>query len=93
VHYVLATAINYFAEILYVLILARVILSWLPIGKGSGLVRLVYNLTEPILGPIRGLIAKSPLGGPGMMLDFSPIIAWLLIAGVSKVLLALVSLL
>ncbi len=34
-------------------------------------------MTEPILGPCRRMLDKSPLGG-GMMLDFSPVIALIL---------------
>ena len=83
---VLLMAINYFADFLYFLIFVRVILSWIRIGKNSELVRLVYNLTEPMLGPIRNLLAKSPLGGPGMALDFSPFLALMLILGVSNAL-------
>ncbi len=71
-------ALYYLIRILDFLILIRIILSWLPIGRGSVIVNLVYTLTEPVLGPIRNMLSKSPIGGPGMMLDFSPIIAYFL---------------
>lgn len=67
----LIQTVNTFFKLLEFLILARVILSWLPIGRNNSLVQLLYTLTEPILSPIRSLLDKSPLGG--MMLDFS---AW-----------------
>lgn len=54
-----------------------------PIGK------LIYNLTEPILGPCRRMLDKSPLGG-GMMLDFSPVIALILMMLVKQLLIGLV---
>lgn len=77
--YIILTAIDYFAKVLYFLIFIRVIISWLPLSRDGQIMQFLYAVTEPILGPIRSLIAKSPLGGPGMMLDFSPIIAVFLI--------------
>ena len=65
-------------EIVQYLILARVIISWLPIPRDNQLIRLLYQLTEPILAPIRGMIERSALG-KNMMFDFSPIIAFLII--------------
>ncbi|MCL2707919.1 MAG: YggT family protein [Defluviitaleaceae bacterium] len=73
------TALSYFFGLLNILILARVILSWLPMAHNNQIVRFLFALTEPILAPIRKIIRKSPLGGPGMMLDFSPIIAFFLL--------------
>ena len=54
------------------------------------LIQLLYTLTDPIIVPIRALLDKSPLGGSksGVMLDFSPIIAMLLIGGVHRLLMA-----
>jgi len=83
----LALAIHYFASLLIYLIVARAILSWFPEPRNDGplrqlyyfVLRLAHVLTDPVVGPIRNLIRKSPLGGPGMVLDFSPIIAIVLI--------------
>jgi YggT family protein len=72
------------------MILARVILSWFPRARSNPLVQLLYTVTEPILGPIRSLLQKSPLGGPGMILDFSPIIAFLFIQLAQSLLLNLI---
>ena len=80
------SAIDVFFVVLYVMLLARIILSWIQIGKGSRIVEMIFNLTEPVLAPIRSLVHRSPLGGPGMIIDFSPIIAFLLIQLVSRLL-------
>ena len=88
---ILIRAIDIFFRLLSYLILARVVISWLPIKKDNILFKLIFSLTEPILGPIRKLIFKSPLGGPGMMLDFSPIIAYLLLEVLRAVLISLIS--
>ncbi len=73
----LIQALNVFFNLLEMLIFVRIILSWLPIGYGSSLMRLLYQLTEPILGPVRNMVDKSPIGG-GMGLDISPIFALIL---------------
>lgn len=57
------------------LILIYVLMSWLPMN--SSLVRDIYNalgaLCEPYLGLFRRIIPS--IGGSGMSIDFSPIIA------------------
>lgn len=85
----LIIAIRYFCNFLYALILIRVLLSWFPIPRNNKLIQLLYALTEPLLAPIRNIIRKSPLGGPGMVLDFSPIIAYFLITLLQQLLTAL----
>ncbi len=61
------------ADVLYLAILARVIISWLPISRENPIVQVLYGITEPILGPIRRVL-------PGMGgLDLSPMIGLLLI--------------
>lgn len=76
---IIIDSLTIFVEILDYLILARVFLSWIPIGRDNPIIRFIYALTEPILAPIRNMLQKSPLGGPGMIFDFSPIIAFFLI--------------
>ena len=52
-------------------IIARVILSWFPIGPTSPfapIARVIFQLTETMLGPVRRAL---PLAGP---LDLSPIV-------------------
>lgn len=69
------------------LIFVRIILSWVPfLGRDNPIVNIIYSLTEPILAPIREIIRKSPIGNAGMMLDFSPVIAWLIFSAILSVL-------
>ena len=56
-----------------IIILIRVFTSWLPLDRGSPWYRLVYNLSEPFLAPLR---RRIQLIG---MLDASPIAAWLIL--------------
>jgi len=53
----------------YILILVRVVLSYIRTDPYHPLVRFVYEVTEPVLGFFRRLI--PPLG----MVDLSPIVA------------------
>jgi len=54
-------------------------MSWLPNTRGSAIGQFLFALSEPILGPVRKLLQKTPLGGPGMMLDLAPIFSFLII--------------
>lgn len=90
VNELLFLAIDKFAWILYILVFVRCIVSWLPINHSSRLIQLLYALTEPILAPIRSIIEKSPLGGRGMIIDFSPIIALFFVEIVKNILQTLV---
>ena len=87
--FVLIKALYYFYTLIEYAILARCILSWFPINQSNVFVRILVAITEPIMGPIRRLISKSPLGR-GMMVDFSPVLALLLIMFVYKVLVSII---
>ena len=86
----LCNAIEVAGRILNLLILIRIIMSWVRIGANNPITRFIYNITEIFLSPIRALIAKSPFGGPGMMLDFSPLICVLLIEVITGVLIRII---
>lgn len=70
-------------------ILARVLISWLPVPKENRIIQMLYTITEPILAPIRAMIERSAFGR-NMMFDFSPIIAFLLIGILRNVILSLI---
>ncbi len=86
---ILIKAIELLCNIITALIFVRILLSYLPIEKSGQFSTILFNLTEPILGPIRALVEKSSMGS-GMMLDFSPIIAWFLISVVKELLIMVV---
>ncbi len=85
---ILAQAIYMMSRIFYLLILIRCIISWLPINRNNSLVRLCYMLTEPVLAPIRRLFDRSPIGGAGIGIDFSPVIAIILVDIVCRLLIS-----
>ena len=55
--------------ILDLFVWARVILSWVPHNQYNEITRTVYNVTEPLLRPLRDLIPASSMG-----IDISPFI-------------------
>lgn len=67
---------NYLFYALEILILARIIFSFVQVSPyhptWGPVYRFVYNATEPLLGPIRRML--PPMGG----LDFSPMVLLIL---------------
>lgn len=57
-------------NVLILAILARAMLSWFRIGPDNALGAILFEITEPILAPLRRFIPA--LGG---MIDITPIIA------------------
>ena len=55
-------------------VLVRVILSWFPIDPRNPIVRVVFDVSEPILAPFRRVIPR--IG----MFDLSPLAALLVIS-------------
>lgn len=61
-------------ELMQWLIIGRVLLSWVNVGPNNRIAAFIYEVTEPILKPIRNLIHRGT-----MPLDFSPIVAIILL--------------
>jgi YggT family protein len=57
----------------FVVLIARVILSWFPLQPGSSMASIasiIYQLTEPVMAPVRRVI-------PSMgMIDLSPLVVF-----------------
>ena len=66
--------IHLFVSVFNAILLARVIWSWFEPMPSGGIDGLLFDLTEPILAPIRKI-----LPGSSMALDFSPLVAFLLL--------------
>jgi YggT family protein len=63
------------------MIVARAIITWLPVKWPRGvrsLVVLIYDLTEPVLSPLRRIVPTVPVGS-GMGLDLTPMVVIVLI--------------
>jgi YggT family protein len=61
---------------------ARVLLSYFPISGGTAMAsvqRAVGAVTDPVLTPVRRVLPPLSLGGSGAVLDMSPIIVFIVI--------------
>ena len=76
---ILSDTVDIFVNLLYLLIVIRVVLSWIRFSRRNMFINLVYALTEPLLAPIRALLRKFPMGGLSMPLDLSPLVLFLII--------------
>jgi YggT family protein len=63
--------VRFLFELYAVILLARVLLSWVQVDPNNQLVHIIHQLTEPLLAPIRRRLPQS-----GSM-DFSPIVAFI----------------
>jgi YggT family protein len=80
-------AILGFVQLLFdlyiIVLLARVLLSWVQVDPRNPVVNLVNQLTEPLLAPIRRMLPQ-----PGA-LDFSPMIAFVVVLIAEQIVLSL----
>jgi YggT family protein len=59
-------------QIFQFILLARVLLSFFPdIDRSNAIVQLLFDITEPVLRPIRDLLPQTG------MVDFSPLVVFL----------------
>ena len=60
-------------NVYYILLIARILMSWFPLQPGTALASIgsvLYQVTEPVLGPVRRIV---PTIG---MLDISPLVVF-----------------
>lgn len=69
-------------QIIEILIIIRIFMSFMNINPNSSIGKIIYELTDPILLPAKALL--NLLGLNRGMLDFSPIIAMLLLRMILK---------
>ena len=76
--------ISVLVNILYVALIGRVIISWLNVSPTNPIANVIYQVTEPILAPLRRVLPRVG------MLDFSPMVAIFIIIIVQRVFVALI---
>ena len=67
----IASALEIVLYAVIILIIVRVVFSWVAPGSRNAITQIAYNLTEPILAPVRRMI--PPTAG----LDLSPLVVTL----------------
>jgi YggT family protein len=75
--------ISMFIQFYSLVILARVLMSWINVDPYSPVARIIYDLTEPVLAPVRNMLP------PSAGLDFSPIIVMVLLQIFGQILLSM----
>jgi YggT family protein len=65
-------------QVLSIAILVRILLTWFPVDPSNPIIRLLHEITEPVLAPFRRIIPR--IG----MFDLSPIAAMLVIQFVQQ---------
>jgi len=79
--FILIDLLDIVFDVMYWLIIIRVILSWVRHDPYNPIFKFIYEVTELVLGPVRRLF---PLRGMGI--DISPIIAILLLQLINSIL-------
>ncbi len=69
----IATVFTTFLYILVVAIIGRSLLSWFPQGQNNQFARLLFDVTEPLLAPVRRLLPRTGI------IDFSAMIVIVLL--------------
>ena len=84
-NFLLFQVIDMVFNILQIIIIVRVVLSWVSHNPSNQFIGIIYQVSEPILKPIREIL---PITGMGF--DLSPIVAFFLLGFLKKILLAVV---
>jgi YggT family protein len=74
----LAAVISMFANMIQLLVIASVIVSWVG-DRSHPIVQMIYNITEPMYRPIRRLTSRIP--GP---FDWAPMVVLAIVILVQK---------
>ena len=83
----LLQALRVFYDVLSFLILARVLSSWFVRNPYNRLYQILVQLTEPLLAPCRSLLYRFQRN---MGVDFSPILALLLLNIIYRILYSII---
>ncbi|EHO77618.1 hypothetical protein HMPREF9942_01346 [Fusobacterium animalis F0419] len=82
--YSLITIIQKLSWIIYILIMIRVLLSWIPMNNSFS--ELIYNVTEPMLKPFKDVLNKYL----NLPIDLSPLLFIVCVEAVEKILIRLI---
>jgi len=69
----IAALFTIFLYVLIAAIIARSLLSWFPVSHDNPFARLLYQVTEPLLAPVRNILPRTG------MIDFSAMLVIILL--------------
>ncbi len=75
-------SLQIFFQLIEFLLIVRILMSFMNINPNNTFGRIVYELTNPILAPAKGILSMLKLNTG--MLDFSPILAMFILRGILK---------
>jgi len=84
-NFLLFSIINNVFNLLQLLIMIRVVLSWIDHDPYNQFIKYLYTITDIILEPIRELIPLQTLG-----FDFTPMVAFVLLGFIKNILLSFI---
>ncbi|HEY5092157.1 MAG TPA: YggT family protein [Acidimicrobiales bacterium] len=80
------TIVHDLISIYIYIILAVIILSWIPVTRSDGALattnRVLRRLTEPVLQPLRAILPRPNFGGVGI--DLSALVALILLEVINR---------
>ena len=79
----LAIFVNGVCQILYWLLIARIVVSWFPVDPYHAVVQFLTQVTDPLLLPLRRIPLQ--IG----MLDLTPLVAFVILSFANRVLVRL----
>jgi len=79
----LITLIDLMVNLYFVILLARILLPFFGISPYHQVMQLIYQLTEPVLAPIRSVLPRAG------MFDLSPMVAMIILTVLQSILVAL----
>ncbi len=79
----LISIVNTIFTVYVYLVLARVLISWVPHNPSQPIFKFIYEVTEPVMAPFSRLIPN--IGG----IDFSPIVVILAIEVLQKIVISI----
>jgi len=79
----LISIVNTIFTVYVYLVLARVLISWVPHNPSQPIFKFIYEVTEPVMAPFSRLIPA--IGG----IDFSPIVVILAIEVLQKIVISI----
>ncbi len=68
-------------EVLTITIFLRAIMSWISLDMNNSVARVLFQITEPLLAPLRRIIPRAG------MFDLTPLVAIILLQVISRFLL------
>jgi len=72
IYYLLYKFLDISFQLLYLALVIRILLSWIPHDPYHPIVNFLYKMTEPLLQPFRNIVPSWKIG-----IDLSPIFAFI----------------